>query len=52
MLSTRKVVSPLSLSASVVLEIEQMISLAKCLPDMFQRAYSQLLNLADFLPSI
>lgn len=52
MLSTEKAVSPLSFSASVVLEIEQMISVAKCFPDTFQRAYSQLLNLADFLPSI
>lgn len=51
-MSTVKAASPLSFSASVVLEVEQMISLAKCLPDMFQRAYSQLLNLADFLPSI
>lgn len=52
MLSTVKTVSSLSFSASLVLEIEQMISLAKCLPDMFQRAYSQLPNLADFLSSI
>lgn len=52
MLSTEKAVSPLSFSASVVLEIEQMISLAKCLPDMFQRAYFQLLNLAVFLPGM
>lgn len=51
-MSTKKAVSPLSFSASVVLEMEQMISLAKCLPDMFQRAYSQLLNLAVFLPSM